>query len=174
MIKPSNVVLIGMPGSGKSTIGVILAKRMSFGFVDTDILIQLTAGKSLQDIVDMEGQMALRDLEERVLLGLDCHSYVIATGGSAVYSAQAMEHLHSDGVIVFLDVDLQTLTFRIQDYQSRGLAKQPDQTLEDLFNERLILYRRYADVTIECSEFTQEDVCAAVLVELQKRQFSEG
>lgn len=167
---PSNIVLIGMPGSGKSTVGVILAKMASLDFVDTDILIQRASGKSLQEIVDGDGYLALRKIEEEVLLKLECRDHVIATGGSAVYSPAAIAHLKRDGVLIFLDVDIQTLKSRIRNHETRGLAKHPDQTLEELFAERLTLYREYADITISGAGLTQEDVCDAILkwVDLKK------
>lgn len=160
---PSNIVLIGMPGSGKSTVGIILAKLISFNFVDTDVLIQISQGRTLQDIVDTEGYMALREIEERILLKLDCFDHVIATGGSAVYSHVAMTHLKSNGVVVFLNVELPILESRIHDFATRGLAKRPDQSIEDLFEERFVLYTKYADVTIECKDFTQEEVCEDII-----------
>ena len=159
----SNIVLIGMPGSGKSTVGVILAKKVSFSFIDTDVLIQTSQGRSLQEIVDIDGHMALRRIEEKVLLGLDCRNHVIATGGSAAYSHAAMMHLKSEGFIVFLDVDLPTLESRINDFDKRGLAKRPDQSFADLFEERFPLYAQYADVTLKCADLTQEKVCAEVI-----------
>ena len=152
-----------MPGSGKSTVGIILAKMMAKDFVDTDVLIQLEEGRTLQAIVDAEGHMALRAIEERVLLGVHHRNHVIATGGSAAYSHKAMAHLQGDGVIVFLHAELDCLRARIRDYETRGLAKRPDQTFEDLFVERLSLYQRYADITIPCLELTQEQVCCEIM-----------
>lgn len=150
----TNIVLVGMPGSGKSTVGVILAKLMAKGFVDTDVLIQTAQGRPLQQIVDTDGYLALRAIEEQIILGLHCRDHVIATGGSAVYSEPAMQHLRTGGSIVFLDVSIATLHSRVPDFSTRGLARRPDQTLTDLFHERLALYRRYADITIACDTLT--------------------
>jgi shikimate kinase len=161
----SNLVLIGMPGSGKSTVGVILAKKTSRDFVDTDLLIQASQKRKLQDIVDNDGYTALRNIEQRVLLNLCVCNHVIATGGSAVYSDRAMAHLKSDGLLVFLDVDLAVLESRISDFSTRGLAKRPDQSLPELFDERFGLYTRHADITIRCGRLTQEDVCAKIIEE---------
>ena len=163
----SNIVLIGMPGSGKSTVGVILAKLTSRNFVDTDILIQESQGRFLQDIVDTSGHMALREIEEKILLYLNCHNHVIATGGSAVYSHIAMTHLRSVGIIVFLNVDLPTVESRVLDIDTRGLAKRPDQSLAELFEERFTLYRKYADFTFKCTDLTQEEICVRIINELK-------
>jgi shikimate kinase len=170
----SNIVLIGMPGSGKSTLGVILAKLTSRGFIDTDVLIQAAEGRPLQDIVDSQGYMELRSIEERIILGLDCRNHVIATGGSAVYSVAAMEHLAAGGVIVFLDVDLTTLQLRVRDMATRGLAKRPDQSFEDLFAERCSLYRKYADCTIPCGRLSHDDACAAIISCLAFQRINRG
>lgn len=166
--KPSNIVLIGMPGSGKSTVGVILAKLTGRDFVDTDVLIQKEEGRSLQDIVDQDGYLKLREIEEKTILKLECRNHVIATGGSAVYSQAAMTHLKTDGIAVFLNVDLQTLLMRVHDFDARGLAKRPDQGVADLFAERHALYRRHADVIIDCEGITHEEVCEKIIQELKK------
>ena len=159
-----------MPGAGKSTVGVILAKRMSYVFLDTDILIQAEQQRSLQDIVDNEGHLALRKIEEDTLLSLHVHNHVIATGGSAVYSEAAMLHLSAIGTIVFLDIDLSTLERRISNFGTRGLAKRPEQSLSDLFVEREELYRKYADISVPCSALTQEEVCSTILERLSGYQ----
>ncbi|MEE4166390.1 MAG: shikimate kinase [Desulfocapsaceae bacterium] len=159
-----NIILIGMPGSGKSTVGVILAKMMTRPYLDTDILIQLITGCSLQEIVDSKGHMALRKIEEDVLLDINCSNHIIATGGSAAYSEPAMVHLKKNGFFVFLDATLATLKSRITNYETRGLAKRPDQSFLDLFNERHELYNRYADIVIPCNERSQEEVAEMIIV----------
>jgi shikimate kinase len=161
----SNIVLIGMPGAGKSTVGVILAKLTSRDFVDTDLLIQVAQRRTLQDIVDKNGHLELRRVEEQVILGLDCDNHVIATGGSVAYSPAAMAHLKTSGIAVYLDADLLTLQSRIHDFDTRGLAKRPDQTLSDLFDERSALYAKYADIRVDCAGLTQEEVCALIINE---------
>ena len=159
----SNFVLIGMPGAGKSTAGVILAKRASLGFVDTDVLIQTSQGQTLQEVVDTKGHEALRRIEEEVILALSVRHHVIATGGSAVYSSRAMSHLRSDGLIIYLEVDLPALKRRVPDYSRRGIAKRPDQSFSDLFAERTALYEKYADLTVPCAGLSQEAVCDKIL-----------
>jgi shikimate kinase len=168
--QPSNLVLIGMPGSGKSTVGVILAKKTMRYFVDTDVLIQTSQKRKLQEIVDTDGYMDLRKIEEDFLLGLNLRNHVIATGGSAVYSHQAMTHLKLNGRVIFLDVDLTTLESRILDFSKRGLAKRPGQTISDLFDERFPLYTKYADITINCVGLTQDEVCASIIEHIEKLQ----
>jgi len=161
--KISNIVLTGMPGSGKSTTGVILSKVLSRGFIDTDILIQTRFGCSLQEIVDTEGHMGLRAKEEEVLLSLECEDHVIATGGSAVYSDRAMARLRETGLLVFLDVDLNVLESRVRNAATRGLAARKDQGIADLYSERMPLYRRWADITVKSSRMSHEELCAEII-----------
>ena len=156
---PKNIVLIGMPGSGKSTVGVLLAKAAALAFVDTDLLIQSHTGESLQSIVDKEGYEALRRVEEEVLCSLDVTGHVVATGGSAVYSERAMQHLKRNSVIVFLDISMANVRQRIGDFSLRGISKRPGQTLDELFAERYKLYARYADHVVCGDNKTQQQVC---------------
>lgn len=159
----TNVVLIGMPGAGKSTVGVLLARQLGKGFIDTDLLIQARAGQTLQDIVDQQGHAALRELEAEVLTDLHCHDQVIATGGSAVYSATAMAALASDGIIVHLQVPIAVILERVTDFDTRGIARAANQTLEDLFAEREQLYQRYADIRVAVGNTNQAGAVTAVL-----------
>lgn len=152
------IVLVGMPGAGKSTLGVLLAKATMKDFVDTDMIIQLRANQSLQDIVDNSGYLTLRQLEEVVLLDLDVQQHVIATGGSVVYSEKGMAQLKSLGPVVYLQVSLDELKRRVKDLPSRGIAATPGKTLDDLYEERCPLYERYADVVVNCDGKTPEQV----------------
>jgi len=166
MASKSNIVLIGMPGSGKSTIGIILAKRTSHDFIDTDVLIQHVEHRSLQDILDQEGYLRLREIEASVLQGINVENHVISTGGSAVYSDAAMQHLRKHGSCIYLDVSVATLRQRITDYETRGIAKRPDQSFADLFRERTLLYRQYADLVIDGDSMTQDQICDAIIKQL--------
>ena len=141
-----------------------MARLLRRDFLDTDVVIQTVKGRTLQSIVDKEGYLTLRSIEEEILLGLNCRGRVIATGGSAVYSDTAMAHLKKTGCAVFLDVQLSTLKARVRNYATRGLAKRADQTLEDLFAERLALYTKYApDLTVRCDDLTHDEVCNSII-----------
>ena len=159
----SNIVLIGMPGAGKSTVGVILAKQTSREFVDTDLLIQTSERRPLQTILDENGHLALREIEERILLSLNLDSHVIATGGSAAYSGTAMTHLKKKGVVVFLHVPFAEIVERVRDFGTRGIARAPEQSFADLFEERSVLYEKYADLTIASEGLHQEQVSQAII-----------
>jgi len=161
-----NLIFVGMPGSGKSTVGVLVAKKLGLGFIDTDLLIQQETGRTLQQIVDQDGYVALRKVEEQVLLNLNVQQHVISTGGSAVYSDAAMRHLKTGGTVVFLDISLDTVFGRIGDYSLRGISKRPEQSLLELFEERSALYSRYADLTIRGDGLNHDQVCAALITGL--------
>ena len=147
-----------MPGAGKSTIGIILAKVLSFGFIDTDILIQINRQKSLQQIIDESDHLNLRKIEAEEILKINVENHIIATGGSAVYSEKAMNHLKVISTLIFLQVDYEEIIKRIHNFNTRGIARSKDQTFRDLFNERQVLYNRYADVTIDCNALDQEEI----------------
>jgi shikimate kinase len=160
--KRDNVILIGMPGAGKSTVGVVLAKRLGFDFIDTDLLIQRRSAKHLQEIIADEGLESFKKQEEQVLLSLCAHESVISTGGSAVYSEKGMATLKNLGVIVFLDVPLADLQQRIHDMDSRGLVIDPGETLADLYGQRRPLYRQYADLHIDTEGLNVEETAARI------------
>lgn len=161
-----NIILIGMPGSGKSTVGVLLAKGLALGFTDTDLVMQAEEGRPLQQIADEDGYEGFRRIEERVLSGLTLSHHVISTGGSAVYSSAAMAHLKRLGVVVFLDISLASVRERLGDFSLRGISKRPGQSLEELFEERFLLYRQYADVVVSGEGRNQDEVCLAVIAAL--------
>lgn len=158
----TNIVLIGMPASGKSTLGVQLAKWMSMGFIDTDLLVQARAGESMQSFQDRDGLDAYQQLECDTAKSVVCENCVIATGGSAVYCEGAMGHLKSIAKVVFIDVPLEEIKRRIGDYSERGVVIQPGMTLDDLYTERRPLYLKHADVTLACAGKTQDQLIAEI------------
>ncbi|MBU0665171.1 MAG: shikimate kinase [Proteobacteria bacterium] len=159
----TNLVLIGMAGAGKSTVGPLLARILSYGFVDVDELIEADQQQSLQELVDQHGAAWFRLLEERILLGLDLQRHVIATGGSAVYGAAGMKHLQQSGLVVYLDVPLAVLEARVGDVATRGLAREEGQSFAQLFADRQPLYLSHADIRIECGGKSLAEICAAII-----------
>lgn len=147
----NNVILIGMPGSGKSTVGVLLAKALGYGFLDVDLVIQQREGALLQSILDNRGVEAFLDAEEEAVCSVQCERHVIAPGGSAVCREKAALHLKSLGHVIYLKVPLEELTGRIQNLSTRGIAMAPGQTLADVMACRAPLYEKYADLVIDCS-----------------------
>jgi shikimate kinase len=158
-----------MPGAGKSTVGALLSRCLHRPLIDTDACIAAAEGRSLQDIVDTQGHLALRAIEERVLCRLDLHDSVIATGGSAVYSERVMATLRRSGVIVYLHVDYPVLEMRLTDLETRGIARAAHQSLRDLYHERVPLYRHHADVSIDCSRLGKEQVVVEICGALARR-----
>ncbi len=158
-----NIVLIGMPGAGKSTVGVLLAKVTGRSFLDTDVCIQAAEGRPLQEIIDREGLAVFRAIEERHVLGLECRRHVIATGGSVVYSDAAMRHLKQQGWVVYLDLPVARIRARLRNLSARGVVMLPGQTLDALYVERAPLYHQYADVVVSCEGLDHEAVVERVL-----------
>lgn len=160
------VSLIGMPGVGKSTVGVLLAKRLGLAFTDADISIQTREGRTLQEILDSDGYLRLREIEEAVLLEMALEDRVIATGGSVVYSPRIMERLAAAGPVVYLRADLPTLEGRVAANPARGIASDAGQSFEDIYAERVPLYERYAMYTIDAASGSTDAVATLIVQEL--------
>ena len=145
----TNVVLIGMPSCGKSTVGVLLAKQLGYRFLDCDLLIQESEGRLLHELIAIHGIEGFLAIEDRINAAIDATHTVISTGGSAVYGRAAMEHLCAIGTVVYLKIDYQTLERRLGDYSHRGVVLPAGYTLRDLYRERTALYEKYADITVD-------------------------
>lgn len=158
-----NIVLIGMPGCGKSTVGVVLAKTLGSGFVDTDLIIQQREKRLLQEIIDNDGIEKFLDCECEAIKTLDCENSVIATGGSVVFRKESMIHLKENGKIFFLNVSLPEIKDRLDNINTRGVAADKSQTIDDIFNQRFPLYIEYADYVLDLNnsnvEETVEKIC---------------
>lgn len=160
----SNIVLIGMPGSGKSTCGVLAAKALLKNFFDTDLLLQNLEGKRLQSIINENGIEYFNEAEERAILSLDIRGTVIATGGSVVYSEKAMAHLRSLGKIIYLRLGYEEMEKRIKNITTRGIVLKEGETLLDMYNERTPLYERYADEILNCDGMTVEETVESIVL----------
>ena len=157
-----NIILIGMPGCGKSTVGVVLAKALGMDFIDSDLLIQRREGKRLARIIEDMGDDGFRAVENEVNASIDVQGCVIATGGSVIYGQEAMAHLRSIGTVVYLQLSYAQVEERLGDLHARGVTVKPGQTLRDLYNERCPMYERHAHVTIPCDGLRLREVVAQI------------
>lgn len=165
----NNIVLIGMPGVGKSTIGVILAKVMGYQFLDADLVIQQQEGRLLREIIEEVGTDGFIQVENRVNASLTCSKTIIATGGSVVYGEEAMRHLKEIGTVVYLQVPFAVIEKRLSDIKGRGVVLRDGQTLHDLYMERTPLYEQYADITVSEDGLNVEETVEKLLGKLEKR-----
>ena len=163
-----NIVLIGMPGAGKSTVGVVLAKKLGYRFVDSDLVIQDTYGKLLHELIEEHGIEGFWKIENDVNASLDLKRSVIATGGSAVYGAEAMEHLRKIGMVIYLQLPFEEIAGRLGDLSARGVTLREGQTLSDLYAERVPLYEKYAHMTIDCRDKMLRQVVETIVEQLGK------
>ena len=163
-----NIVLIGMPGVGKSTVGVILAKMIGYQFTDADLLIQKQEGKLLHEIIAEKGTDGFIEIEERVNASIEASHTIIATGGSVVYGKKAMEHLSCIGTVVYLKVPYDTLEKRLEDIKGRGVVLKEGQTLRTVYDERTPLYEKYADIEISEDGLNVEQTVEKLLERLNK------
>ena len=161
--KHDNIVMIGMPGAGKSTVGVILAKVLGYRFVDADLLIQQREKMLLAEIIRRKGVDGFIEIENEVNASISEHGCVIATGGSVVYGEEAMEHLGSIGTVLYLKLSYSTISGRLHNIKNRGVVLKEGQTLKDLYDERTVLYEKYADIILEVDGQNIEETVEAVI-----------
>ncbi len=161
-----NIVLIGMPSSGKSTLGVVLAKTLGMQFIDTDLIIQQNSGKKLQQMINEEGIEAFLKTEEEVLCSLDFENFIIATGGSAVLSEKAMKYLRKNGVVIYLKASVEELKTRLNNIKTRGIAMTEGESIESIFIKRAPLYEKYADITVS-SEASFEETVEKIITKIK-------
>ena len=163
-----NLVLIGMPGAGKSTVGVVLAKHQGLSFLDSDLVIQEKTGLLLHEIIKQQGDDGFRQVENRINASLSVKHSVIATGGSVVYGREAMQHLKKIGTVVYLKLSSSAISARRGDLKQRGVTLREGQTLEQLYDERVPLYERYADVTVDCENKSIREIVAEISARLPR------
>ena len=164
-----NIILIGMPASGKSTVGRRLAKKLNMDFVDTDNLIEEYERMRLQDIIDNKGNQYFWEVEEKILCSLDCCDTVIATGGSAVLFPKAIEHMRQTGIIIYLEQSLSWLKKRLYNLDSRGVTLDDGESIESLYNYRVPLYKRYSQTTVEVANKSVEEVVNEIIKSCMQR-----
>lgn len=165
-----NIVLIGMPGAGKSTVGVVLAKRLGCRFVDSDIVIQEKTGLLLHEIIERQGLDGFLKVENEVNASLEEKRSVIATGGSVIYGKEAMEHLKAAGMVVYLKLSYSAVERRLGDLNERGVAVRDGQTLLDLYKERVPYYEHYADIILDCEDKMIRDIVAEIVYYIKSKK----
>ena len=158
----NNIILIGMPGCGNSTVGVVLAKALGMDFIDSDLVIQKEMGAKLSQLIDQHGDAGFREIENRINAAMEAENSIIATGGSVVYGEDAMRHLKDIGTVVYLKLSYEAIEDRLGDLHARGVTIQPGWTLRDLYNERVPLYEKWADVTVDCEQLRLREVVAYI------------
>lgn len=158
-----NLILIGMPACGKSTVGVILAKTMGKRFMDTDLLIQEREGALLQDLINQKGDDYFKKVEEYVLRSIEVENTVISTGGSAVYYPKAISHFKKKGVVIYIKVSYESIEKRLNNITTRGITMAPGQTLKDLYDERIPLYEANADIVADTENLTVEETVEKII-----------
>lgn len=166
-----NIVLIGMPGAGKSTVGVVLAKVLGYHFIDSDLLIQEQENCLLKDIIERDGLEGLIAVEELVNSKIQTENSVIATGGSVIYGAKAMEHLQEIGVVVYISLSYETIRNRLGNIKQRGVVFREGQTLKSLYEERCPLYEKYAEIIIDAENLSLEEVMEKIAAEVHSKLF---
>lgn len=157
-----NIILIGMPGAGKSTVGVVLAKVVGHRFVDSDLVIQEDTGKLLHELITEHGLEGFLEIENRTNARLNVNKSIVATGGSVIYGKEAMEHLKEIGVVVYLSLSLDSIAERLGDLQQRGVALKEGQGLKELYEERVPLYEKYADAVVDCEEKSIREIAEEI------------
>lgn len=168
MKKDQNIILIGMAGAGKSTLGVLLAKALGMDFIDSDIIIQQKEGRLLQEIIDEDGIDTFLDIEEEIVSSLDYRHTIIATGGSVVYSDKAMTALKENAVVIYLSLTYEEIQKRVTNIETRGIVLKKGNSLKDAFDERLPLYQRYADIVLDCVNKDIESCVTQMVKEVTK------
>ena len=167
----SNIILVGMPAAGKSTVGVILAKVLGMDFIDTDLIIQRDTGKRLSDLIAEEGHDGFIRTEEKICCGINAENSVISTGGSVIYGDAAMKHLKENGMVVYHEIDFETLEKRLHHMSKRGVVLKEGQTKKELYDERVELYKKYADIIIHESGMDIEDTVSLIIEEIASEGF---
>lgn len=169
MSDKTNLVLIGMPGAGKSTVGVVLAKKLGYYFMDSDLVIQEREQRLLHEIIAQEGLQGFLEIENRINASLNAEHSIIATGGSVIYGTEAMAHFKQIGTVIYLKLSYEAIENRLGDLRERGVALKEHQTLAQLYAERTPLYEQYADIIIDCEELVLREVVEQIIQKLENQ-----